>query len=135
MKLDKKRRLASRMLDVGYDRIWFNPERLTDIKEAITKQDLKDLIAQKIIKIKEISGTKKKKKRKTRRRDGSFSKKVSRAKEMYVNKIRKLRKYLKGLKMENKLTSEQHKKMRRYAKSGVFRDMKHMKEYIKEMTK
>ena len=45
MKLDKKKTIAARVLNVGKDRVWFNPERLQEIKEAITRQDIKDLIA------------------------------------------------------------------------------------------
>lgn len=43
MKLENKKDLASRALKVGKNRIAFNKSRLTEIKEAITKQDFKDL--------------------------------------------------------------------------------------------
>jgi len=41
MKLDKKKNLAKRVLNVGKERIIFVKERLSEIKEAITKQDIK----------------------------------------------------------------------------------------------
>lgn len=135
MKLDKKKALAARMLNVGKDRIWFNPQRLKEIKEAITKQDIKELVSQKIVLIKEITGTKKKKKRKTRRKAGSISKKVRKSKRDYMNKIRKLRLYLKRLKAENKISSADYRKLRNYSKSGIFKDLKHLREYLKEHIK
>lgn len=133
MKLDKKKTIAARVLNVGKDRVWFNPERLQEIKEAITRQDIKDLIAEKVIKIKDIRGGKKKEKRKTRRRAGRISRKIkiARKKTTYVNKIRKLRKYLKIKRTEGKIGSAEYRKLRNYAKSGIFKGLKHLKEYTK----
>lgn len=135
MKLDKRKALAARIANVGRDRIWLNPQRLPEIKEAITKLDIKDLISQKVIKIKEITGTKKKKKRKTRRKAGNISKKVRKSKRDYINKIRKLRICLRRMRTENKIGSAEYRKLRNYAKSGIFKDLKHLKEYLKEHTK
>jgi len=133
MKLDKKKTIASRVLNIGKGRVWFNPERLQEIKEAITRQDIKDLIAEKVIKIKDIRGGKKKEKRKTRRRAGRISRKIkiARKKITYVNKIRKLRKYLKVKRTEGKISSAEYRKLRNYAKSGIFKGLKHLKEYTK----
>ena len=133
MKLDKKKTIATRVLNVGKDRVWFNPERLQEIKEAITRQDIKDLIAEKVIGLKDITGGKKKQKRKTRRRAGNISRKIksARKKADYVNKIRKLRKYLKVRRAEGKISSSEYRKLRNYAKSGIFKGLKHLKEHIK----
>ena len=43
MKLEKKKSLVVRTLGVGKARIVFNTQRLSEINEAITKQDIKDL--------------------------------------------------------------------------------------------
>ena len=43
MNLSKKKALAARTLNVGKARILFNVQRLGEIKEAITKQDIRDL--------------------------------------------------------------------------------------------
>ena len=42
--LDVQRRLAAQILKCGENRVRFDPESLEDIKEAITKQDIKDLL-------------------------------------------------------------------------------------------
>jgi len=41
MKLDKKKRLAAAVLQCSEKRVVFNTERLSEIKEAITKYDIK----------------------------------------------------------------------------------------------
>ena len=43
MNLKKKKALAARTFGVGLERIEFVKPRLEEIKEAITKQDMKDL--------------------------------------------------------------------------------------------
>lgn len=130
MKLDKKKKLAAKVLSVGIGRVFFNPSRLQDIKEAITRQDIKDLVKDKAIKVKQITGKKSKKKRKTRKHAGKIKKKVKNKKE-YVYKIRKMRAYLNSLRVAGKLSSEEYLKLRKYAKSGMFADLKHLKEHTK----
>lgn len=129
MKLDKKKKLAARVLNVGIERIWLSPARLQDIKEAITRQDIKDLVKDGAIKIKPVTGKRKKQKRKLRRGAGKIKKKVK-DKKAYVKKIRKMRIYLKTLRKADKLSSVEYKKLRRYAKSGIFHDLKHLKEHF-----
>ena len=41
--LDKRKFLASKVFGVGKGRICFDASRLAEIKEAITKQDIKEL--------------------------------------------------------------------------------------------
>ena len=53
MNLRKKKELIARTLKVGKDRITFVESRLEEIKEIITKQDVRDLVADKAIIIKE----------------------------------------------------------------------------------
>ena len=54
MNLRKKKILAAKALKVGKERIIFLKPRLEEIKEAITKQDIKDLYKEGAIKIKEV---------------------------------------------------------------------------------
>ena len=56
MNLRKKKILAARLLKVGKDRIKFVSERITEIKEAITKQDIRDFVKENIIVVKELRG-------------------------------------------------------------------------------
>ena len=133
MKLETKKQLAARSLNIGKSRIVFNQERLSEIKEAITKQDIKDLLQDKAITIKEPSGSLTKKKRKTRRRAGSIKKKVNTRKQDYVKLTRKLRAHLRGLKRQKLISQEQFLATRKQIKAKQFRSLSSLKESIKSL--
>jgi len=132
MKLDKKKKLAAETLGVGLYRIILDPDRLEEIKEAITKQDIRDLKASGAIKIKEIDGRKKKKKRKTRKRIGKIRKKVQKRKQEYVRITRKLRNYIKELKKQGRLDSKKYQELRKQIKSRKFKSKRQLKESLGE---
>ncbi len=132
MKLEKKKALVARSLNVGKGRIVFNTARLSEIKEAITKQDIKDLQAQGAIFVKEKKGRRKKQVKKTRRRAGSIKKKVRQKKRKYVTLTRKLRKHLAGLK-KGSLPREESTKLRKEIRTGSFKSLANMKERIAQM--
>ena len=77
MKL-KKRDLAAKTMKVGKDRITFVRARLEEIKEAITKQDIRDLVASGAIMIKPVKGRKTNVKRRNKRGTGKIKKKENR---------------------------------------------------------
>lgn len=135
MKLENKKAFASRTLGVGKGRIVFNKNRLDEIKQAITKQDILDLKNAGSILIKEKSGRKKVEKRKSRRRAGSIKKKVKRGKKTYVLRTRKLRAYLSMLKEKGKLPRENYYTLRKEIKASSFRNLSHIKERIASMEK
>ena len=131
MNLKQKKKIASRLLGVGMTRIVFDQERLSEIKESITKQDIRDLYADGAIKIREKHG-RRKIERKKRRRTGSIKHKVSTRKEDYMNKIRKLRKYLVHIRKNNQIKREDYAKLRIYIKVGQIDSIKKIDEYLKE---
>jgi large subunit ribosomal protein L19e len=140
--LRTQRRLAAEILKVGKDRVKFDPDRLDEIKEAITRDDIRELIKDKaIIKlpargVKRRAGRKHDKRRKKRRRGpGSVKKKVARRKRKYVLLIRNLRRCLYDLKCKGVITKREYQKLRRMAKGGAFKDRKTMLEYIEMMKK
>jgi len=133
MKLENKKSLASRALNVGKKRVMFNIQRLSEIKEAITKQDMKDLKESGAISIKEIKGRKTVKKRRTRRRDGSIRKNVSTRKQDYVKLTRKLRTYLRNMKERDNISTEDFKELRKEIRASEFRSLARMKERIAQM--
>lgn len=135
MKLDKKKALTVRTLGVGSSRIIFNKERLGEIKDAITKQDIRDLLKDKAITVREIKGRKKLVKRSTRRRAGSVRKKVNKSKQEYVILTRKLRKFIKELRKKEILDSVSYRKLRKEIRAKDFRSKSHLKEHIFKMIK
>ena len=128
MNLNKKRKLVARALDIGKNRIFFNPNALSEIKEAITKQDVKDLVKTGSIIIKPIIGTRKIIKRKTRRREGSIKKKKYAKKREYIILTRKLRLYLSALRRRGLMSNEKFNLFRKQIKTGAFRSLSHLKE-------
>jgi len=130
MKLDKKKQLAARTLGVGKGRICFRGENLAEIKEAITKQDIKDLFNQGIIKIKEIKGRKRIKRRKTRRKEGKIKKKRKTRKQKYAKLTKRLRSYIKELKKHGRTDKEKYQELRKKIKAGVFKSIAQLKEYL-----
>ena len=132
-KLDKRKELAAKVLKVGKNRIVFDSDKLSDIKEAITKQDIRDFHKEGIITIKETKGRQTKKKRKTRRGPGKIKKKIKNRKQEYVKLVRKLRNYLKELKKQEKIDDKNYKDIRKKIRARTFKDKTHLKEYVEAL--
>ncbi len=134
MNLGKKKDLAKRTFNVGKERIVFVGSRLNEIKEHITKQDMRDLKKDGAIIIKEIKGRKKAKKKRPRS-TGNIRKKVSRRKEEYMAVTRKLRKYVSELKRRGKISKEDAEEIRKKIRNKAFRSKSHLKTHIGEIKK
>ncbi len=134
MNLGKKKILAAKALKVGKKRIVFLNPRLDEIKEAITKQDIKDLKKEGAIMIKEVKGRKKILKRK-KKGIGKTKKKVKMRKKVYATLTRKLRKYTGGLKETGKLNPEEVKEIRNKIRNRFFKSKAHLKEYTEQKDK
>ena len=128
--LDKRKALASKVLGVGKNKIVFDISRLAEIKEAITKQDIRDMYNDGIISIREKTGRRKKEKRTTRRGFGKIKKKIRNRKGNYVILVRKLRAYVKELKSHGKLDREKYIEFRKQIKARTFKNKAHLKEHM-----
>lgn len=133
MNLAKKKTLASKTLGVGKGRIIFNVKRLEEIKEAITKQDIRDLFSSGAIIIKEAKGRRVIVRRKIRRKSGSVKKKVRNTKKEYIIITRKLRRYIAELLGAEKLTKEQYLKLRKEIRARVFKSKAQLKERLTQL--
>lgn len=121
MKLERKKDLAARTLGVGKSRVRFNKERLAEIKQAITKQDIRDLLGSGAIRIEDVKGRLKVQRRKARRRTGSVKKKVSKGKDEHVRLVRSLRGLLVELKKQKRVHGEHYHQLRKEIKSHQFK--------------
>ncbi len=134
MNLAKKKKLAERTLGVGKGRIVFLKSRLEDIKDAITKQEMRDLYEDGAIIIKEKRG--RKKVRKGRKRTaGNVRKRVKKRKQQYVKITRKLRVYVSELRKQGKISNEEAGNLRKKIRNRSFRSKAHIKEYVEGMAK
>lgn len=134
MNLKTKKELAAKTLKVGKERIKFVDARREDIKEAITKQDIRDLIADGAILIKETKG-RKKVRRKNKRSTGNIRKKVNRRKKEYITLTRKLRRYIAELKKQGRLSAEEITELRKKIRNRFFKSKSNLKNYIEETKK
>jgi len=134
MNLSKKKALASRTLGVGKGRIIFNMNSINDIKEAITKQDIRDLLAAKAIIINPVRGRKTNEARK-RRRAGSIRMRPNNRKREYIILTRRLRSYLSEIRKQGHINNEEFAKLRKGIRSKNFRNKNHLKENIQLMKK
>ena len=134
-RMKSKKELAAKALKVGKERIKFVNARLDEVKEAITKQDMRDLADSGAIIIKTIKGRKTNIKKKNRRKTGKVRKKVNTRKEDYVKITRKLRKHVKLLKKQGSLSKEESKLIRKQIRNKSFRSKANLKEAIGEMKK
>ena len=140
--LTNQRRLAAQILKVGQNRVWINPERNDDVEGVITREEVKKLIHEKVIKSlpeKGVSRSRAKtiqeKKRKGRRKGpgsktGAGHAKISK-KEAWMSKIRSLRKKLHELKASRVVTETTYSQLYRMAGSGRFESVADLERYLK----
>jgi len=133
--LTQQKRMASDILKVGESRLWINPDNLEDVKNAITRADIRKMVNHGYIKAKneKIKMPKVKKKR----RQGYGSRKGAKGarlpkKEKWMNTVRPLRKMLKELKDQDKVDAKTYRKLYSQIKSGTFRSRSHFKVYLKQ---
>lgn len=130
MNLLKKKKLASRTLKIGSKRISFVNSRLEEIKEIITKQDIRDLVKEGAIIIKDICGRKKNITKKRKRSVGNIRKKVNKKKQEYVKATRKQRKYVGEMRKQGKITREESIEIRKKIRNRNFKSAANLKEHI-----
>jgi large subunit ribosomal protein L19e len=137
-----QRRLAAQILKVGQNRVWIDPQRMDDVEAAITREEVKKLIHEKVITAlpeKGVSRARAKiiqeKKRKGRRKGagsktGAGHAKISK-KEAWMSRIRSLRKRLRELKATRVITETTYRKMYSVAGSGRFESVADLERYLK----
>ncbi len=134
-----QKRLASQVMGVGRNKVWFDPTSLNEIKEAITKSDIEALIKDGVIKKKADVGVKRRagrireaRKRKGRRRGvGKTKMTPNQKKRDYMTRIRNIRSHIQSMKRNKSITHKQAHKFRRWAKASLIRSRKDLIEKTK----
>ena len=138
--LSTQRRMAASVLGVGANKVWFDPLRITEIKEAITKADIGTLIKEGAIKKRPKIGFKRRagrfrQQRKRKGRGRGFGKKrliLKNKKRLHAVKIRDLRKQIRALRGKGEINRKQEDKLRRLAKASVVKNQKDLMERINQ---
>jgi len=141
--LKGQRRLAAQILKIGQNRVWINPEYMSDVEGAITREEIRKLIHEKIIVSLPVKGVSRSRakiirgKKKLGRRSGPGSvtgagyAKVTK-KEAWMIKIRSLRRKLRELKASRVITEATYTQYYRMAGSGRFNSVAELERNLKE---
>ncbi|MBI2085356.1 MAG: 50S ribosomal protein L19e [Candidatus Aenigmarchaeota archaeon] len=140
-----QRRIASKILKCGENRIWIDPQKLKDVAEAITREDVRRLIKSgAMVKSAEeapsragirLRAIKKIKGRRSGQgsRKGTFSSRTGNTKKLrWIRTIRPQRQMISELKSTGAIDNEIYKTLYKLSKGGVFRSRKHLELYMKE---
>ena len=141
--LKAKKRLASRVTGVGVHRIKFDSDHLDDIADAITRENIRSLITANTIQIKSFTGTSRgraqaKKDQKKKRGTGQGSKQGRKGarvgkKEVYVAKVRSLRRLLKIAKDRKDITNPEFWVLYKKVGGNTVRNKAHLRLLMEEI--
>lgn len=143
MNLRTQRKLASKVLECGINRVWIDPERSDEVSMAITREEIRKLVKDKAIKaIPENSQSRGRarilsEKKKKGRRIGPGSKKgkkysVVTRKNRWIHRIRAQRRKLKDLRDRRIISVNTYRILYRRAKGGIFRSVAELERYIND---
>lgn len=141
--LGAQRRLAADVMDVGKNRVRFDPESQSEIAEAITREDIRELVNDGSITSKEKRGNsrgrarERAKKRSYGHQKGPGSRKGTagarqNTKEEWTDRIRAQRRTLRELRDEGELSASEYRDLYDKSKGGEFRSVRYMMNYIDE---
>ena len=54
--LSSQRRIASKIMKIGENRVWINPQRIEDVESAITREEVRKLVHEKAIAAAPVKG-------------------------------------------------------------------------------
>jgi len=141
--LKAKKRLAARVTGVGVHRIRFDTDHLDDVADAITRENIRSLITANTIRIKSFTGTSKgrahtKKAQRNKRGTTQGAKKGRKGarvgkKEVYVAKVRALRRLLKIAKDRKDLTNPEFWILYKKVGGNTVRNKAHLRTLMDEI--
>ncbi|MFC7128370.1 50S ribosomal protein L19e [Haloferax chudinovii] len=139
--LKAQKRMAADVLDVGKGRVWFDPEEQSEIAEAITREDIRELVDEGTIRATDAKGNSKGRareraaKRSYGHRKGAGSRKGrsgarQNKKDAWVSRIRAQRRRLKELREDGTLDRSQYRSLYNKASGGEFDSVDRLEAYI-----
>lgn len=143
MNLTTQKRIAASILKVGINRVWIDPEDMEEVSMAITREGVRQLINDGVIKAKPKTGissyrskkiAKQKSKGKRKGRGSVRGAKNARTpkKKAWMTTIRALRSDLKDMRENEVIDRSTYRKLYRMAKGGSFRSKSYMKTYARD---
>ena len=133
-----QKRIVASVLKCGVNRVWFDPSRISDIENAISREDLRALVTDGAIKARQKKGVSRGRARARiaqrsyghrkgpgKRKGAAGARKPS--KTAWVQKIRAIRKALVELRTAGTIDRHMYRIIYRKAAGGQFRSVAHMK--------
>lgn len=142
MSLKSQRRLAAEILKIGESRVWIDPDRIDYVEAAITREEIRKLIHEKVVKPLPEKGVSRararvfaqKRKKGLRRgpggKSGPATSKISK-KQAWMNRIRPIRKRLTELKETRAINESAYRKLYNMSESGIFESKADLERYIR----
>ncbi len=134
MSLRGQRRLAASLLGAGTSRVWIDPEEIDKVQSAITREEITTLINEGVIRRMPKTGVSRGRVRARsgrRRKEGSRKGGRKPGKDMWVKRIRAVRRRLRLLRDRRQLAPDSYRVLWGMAKGGAFRSSSHVDEYVK----
>jgi large subunit ribosomal protein L19e len=139
--LRAQRRLAADVLDVGKNRVWFDPDAQGEIADAITREEIRDLVDEGIVRAEEARGNsrgrarERDEKRSYGHRTGAGSRRGKAGarqneKDDYRERIRAQRRRLRALRDAGEISSEQYRQLYAKVSGGEFRSVERLETYV-----
>jgi large subunit ribosomal protein L19e len=140
--LRNQRRLAASVLKCGVHRVWIDPDATEDAAAAVTRSDVRRLVSGGVVKAHQKKGvsrgrTRHRAAQKAKgRRIGPGSRKGAKyarkpRKERWIQLIRPIRRELRELRGDKKITPSQYREYYMRAKGGQFRSRNHMLAHMR----
>jgi len=138
-----RKKIASKVLKCSPKRVKLDTSELEEIKEALTREDIRGLAKDGIIKSVQKKGVSRaraniRKLKKSRGQRTGLGKRKGKQtartpkKQTWMNTIRKQRVFLKELKEKSMITTGIYRTLYMKSKGGFFRSKRHIKIYINE---
>lgn len=139
--LTAQRRLAADVLDVGKNRVWFDPSAQDEIASAITREEIRELVADGLISADPKQGNSRGRvrerdaKRAYGHRKGQGTRKGKATarhddRQQWIDQIRAQRRELRRLRDDDTLSRSQYREIYDKARGGEFRSVRYMRNFI-----
>ena len=141
--LSAQKRLAADILDVGKNKVWFDPDEQGEIADAITREDVRDLVDQGVIRAEDAKGNsrgrarERQKKRSYGHQKGAGTRRGKAGgrqneKEDWESRIRAQRRTLREMRDEGDLSKSEYRDLYDQAGGGEFDSVADMQRFIDE---
>lgn len=143
--LTTQRRISASILKCGVNRVRFDPERISDIQNAISREDLRALVDEDAIQAVQARGNSRGRAREKMakrsyghckgpgRRRGAAGARNPR-KRQWIQKIRAIRKTLVELRDNGEINPHLYRMLYRQAAGGQYRSVAHLKAHLALIT-